>query len=524
VTASSIPFGGATRRTTVGVQQFPAWAIVATMAAGLALGVAAMINDHRLALGAAVVGMVFAGLLVLYKPHLGVIVIMSTMLMSYPAALKGVGPFTINNLLGLSLVLILAFQLYRSHDYWFLREPEIRLLIAIAILLITMQYVNKLIWPDIKYLLPRVQKSGHEGFYGEVDVSGRWIFELLSRIAFTIFFVNWIRTVQQLKWVLYVIAFCIVAVVPTLGPDMIKGEAEYRITSKVVGWAANINRFAFMMNVGIALFVYLSTISKTLLTRVMWLAAAVGCLPLVLLTASRSGFLGLCLVGGLLLWGDHIPRRGKIVAAISTATLGILVFFFVLTDMHRERLTNLNPFSQEAAMMREEGSRSSQVRVATLGEALDIIAQHPITGVGLGNFRWVNAYLHGSYKPPHNSYIWSAAEGGIFALILYLTLFGFLYTRIQKLRQKYKNHPQLPHLPDWLNLYLLLFFFFSIFADVWLEVHIYFMISISIVLSRWALEEELRGRGLPGAIAGTPGARRAAVRQLYRPKPLTEPA
>lgn len=524
MTASSIPFGGATRRTTSGVQQFPAWALVLTLAAGLALGVAAMINDQRLGFGAALIGLVFAGLLVLYKPHLGVIVIMSTMLMSYPSALKGVGPFTINNLLGISLVLILAFQLYRNHDYWFLREPEIRLLIAIAIVLITMQYVNKIIWPDIKYLLPKVQKSGHEGFYGEVDVSGRWIFELLSRIAFTIFFVNWIRTTQQLKWVLYVIALCILAVVPTLGPDMIKGEAEYRITSKVVGWAANINRFAFMMNVGIALFVYLASITKSLPIRIFWTLAAAGCAPLVLLTASRSGFLGLCLIGGLLLWSDQVPRRAKVFAAAGTATLGVLVFFFVLSDMHRERLTNLNPFSQEAVSMREEGSRSSQVRVATLGEALDIISQHPLTGVGLGNFRWVNAYLHGSYKPPHNSYIWSAAEGGLFTTLLYLTLFGFLYTRVQKLRQKYKNHPQLPHLPDWLNLYLVLFFFFSIFADVWLEVHIYFMISISIVLSRWALEEELRGRGLPGAVLGTPGARRAAVRQLYRPKEAAEPA
>jgi O-antigen ligase len=520
VTASSIPFAGPTRRTTRGVDHFPGWAIFLTVVAGVALGVAALFNDQRLLLGAALVALVFAGLLVLYKPYLGVMVIMSTMLMSYPSALKGVGPFTINNLLGISLVLILAFQLYRSHDYWFLREPEIRLLIAIAIVLITMQYLNKLIWPDIKYLLPKVQKSGHEAFYGEVDVSGRWIFELLSRIAFTIFFVNWIRTPKQLKWVLYIIAFCIVAVVPTLGPDMIKGEAEYRITSKVVGWAANINRFAFMMNVGIALFVYLATISRSLLFKILWLLCAVGSLPLVLLTASRSGFLGLCLVGLLLCWGDQIPRRGKIVSAVVGLLLGIFAFSFVLTDAHRERLMNLNPFATpEAVMMRTEGARSTQTRVTTLGEALRIIGEHPLTGVGLGNFRWVNAYLHGSYKPPHNSYIWSAAEGGLVTTALYLMLFGFLFTRVQRLRPQYKNHPQLPHLPDWLNLYLVLFFFFSIFADVWLEVHIYFMISIAIVLSRWALDEQLRGRGLPGVVVGTPGARRAAIRQLYRPRP-----
>lgn len=57
---------------------------------------------------------------------------------------------------------------------------------------------------------------------------------------------------------------------------------------------------------------------------------------------------------------------------------------------------------------------------------------------------------------------------------------------------------------------------------MWLEVHIYFMIAISIVLSRWALDEELRGHALPGAVLGTPGAWRATVRELYLPTP--EPA
>ena len=502
-----------------GVQRFPTWALLCTVIAGVALGLAALIDDNTLAISVALIGMVFAGLLVVYQPHLGVCVIMSTMLMSYPAALRGVGPLTINNLLGVSLVVLLAFQLYRGHDYWFLHEPEIRLLMAIAIVLITMQQLNKIVWPDIKYLLPKVQKSGLQTYYGEVDVSGRWIFELLSRIAFTIFFVNWIRTPRQLKWVLFIMSFCILAVVPTLGPDMIKGEAEYRITSKLVGWAENINRFAFMMNVGIALFLYLAIISKSLLVKLLWLACAAGSIPLVLLTASRSGFLGLCLVGWLLFVGDELPRRLKIVGVTAGVVLGVVVFFFVLSDQHRERLMNLNPFnSEEAVAERIEGSRSTETRVVTLGEAFAIIEAHPFTGVGLGNFRWVNAYLNGSYKPPHNSYVWSAAEGGVFTTLLYVILFGFLYVRIQRLRPKFKNHPVLPFFPDWLNTYLILFFFFSIFADVWLEVHIYFIVAFSIVLTRWSLDEELRGKGLPGVVAGTPGAKRAAVRQLYRPK------
>lgn len=66
------------------VAKFPPWALFATLVAGSALSAAALIDDQAIALGVALVGMLFVGLLVVYKPHLGVFVIMSTMLMSYP--------------------------------------------------------------------------------------------------------------------------------------------------------------------------------------------------------------------------------------------------------------------------------------------------------------------------------------------------------------------------------------------------------------------------------------------------------
>ena len=503
-------------RRTAQVGTSPAWAMAAVVVAAVALTVSSFVSDTALLMGTTLVVLVFAGVLVLYQPHLGVLVIMTTMLVSYPAALKGAGPFTINNLLGISLIAILAFQVYRNHDYWFLREPEVRLLIIIASLLIFSQIMSTFFLPDVRHMLPKVEKARGAGFYGASDSGSRWVFELLSRIAFTIFFVNWIRTAKQLRAVLIMFALCIVAVIPSLTSDMFKASSDsYRISSKLVGWAANPNRFAFMVNVGIALFVYLANVVRSPALKLFALLGAISCVPLVLLSVSRSGMLGLCLVGALLMWQKQIPRRAKIFAATLSFALGLVFFMFVLSADQQERLLNLNPFAASTGV---EGSRSTEQRVATLGEALQIIRQYPLLGVGLGNFRWVNMYMHGSWKPPHNSYVWSWSEGGVFVTLSYLMLFGFLFARIQRLRPKYEKHPVLPYLPDFLNLYLILLFFFSIFADVWLEVHIYFIISMAIVLSRWALDEELRSRGLPGATAGTPGARRAATRVLYRPR------
>jgi O-antigen ligase len=509
------------QRRTTPVAAFPAWAMGGLFAAAILLAASALVSDGLLLMGITLLVLGIAASVVFYRPHIGVLVIMSTMLVSYPEALKGFGPITINNLLGATLIAILAFQVYRSHDYWFLREPELRMLLLIGTLLVLTFILSKLFLPDIKHMLPKLAKArGVQGFYGTIEYSNRWFFELGSRLAFVIFFVNWVKTPKQMRTILLVFALCIIAVIPSIGMDIAKGTSEYRISSKLVGWASNANRFAFMVNVGIALFVYLAHVVRSPGWKAMCLLGAAGCVPLVLMSASRSGFLGMGLVGFLILFSDQIPRRWKFTSAIVGVVVAVVVFGAVLSPEAQERLLNLNPFATQPHI---EGSRSTETRVATLGEALSMISEYPIFGVGLGNFRWMNMYMHRSYKPPHNSYVWSWAEGGVFTTIAYLTLFGFLFARIQRLRPKFKDHPVLPHMPEFLNLYLILFFFFSIFADVWLEVHIYFIIAMAIVLSRWALDEELRSRGLPGATANTPGARRAVQRALYSPQRLAAP-
>lgn len=507
---------GLTLRRTAPAPISPPWVLLALVVAAVALAASTLFSDKALLTTATVIFLAMAGSIILYRPHVGLLVIMTTMLVSYPAALRGIGPFTINNILGITLLLVLVIQIYRQADYWFLREPEIRLLLLVGLLLLATWVLSVFFLPNVKHMLPKIAHArGAAGSYGDTNVTPRFFYELLSRIAFTIFFVNWIRTPQQLRTVLVVFAICIIAVLPSIGLDIAQGTSDTRITSKLVGWAENANRFAFMVNVGIGLFAYLAYASRSPLSRSLCLAGAILCVPLVLLSASRSGFIGLGIVGLLLLSSRQVPRPWKIATSITVLVLALLVFQFALPTETQERLLNLNPFAPAA---RSEGTRSTEQRVATLGDALDIIRSYPVFGVGLGNFRWFNMYLHGSYKPPHNSYVWSWAEGGIFTTITYLTLFGFLYARIQRLREKYRDHPVLPNAPDFLNLYIVLFLFFSIFADVWLEVHIYFIISMAIVLSRWALDEELRGRALPGIAANTPAARRAASRALYRPR------
>ena len=123
-----------------------------------------MSTDRYVVMGAVLSFMLIAGALIFYNPHVGLMVIMSTMLVSYPAALRGIGPLTINNLLGTTLVAILAIQIYRTGDYWFLREPEIRMLLVVAGLLLFTYTLSIFFLPDVKRMLPKpAHARGGEG-------------------------------------------------------------------------------------------------------------------------------------------------------------------------------------------------------------------------------------------------------------------------------------------------------------------------------------------------------------------------
>jgi O-antigen ligase len=110
---------------------------------------------------------------------------------------------------------------------------------------------------------------------------------------------------------------------------------------------------------------------------------------------------------------------------------------------------------------------------------------YPAFGVGIGNFRWANKYYNDSFKPPHNSYLWAAVEGGVPVLLAYLLLFRLMWRRLGRLRDAYAERSDLPFFPHWLRVYMLLFLFFSFFADIWLEEHIVLILAAVVLLDRW---------------------------------------
>jgi O-antigen ligase len=176
--------------------------------------------------------------------------------------------------------------------------------------------------------------------------------------------------------------------------------------------------------------------------------------------------------------------RGGRMQVIAVAIIAIGVLLTVIPEENLERIENLNPF---ATGTHDVGSHSTERRVDTVELGWKIFKDYPVFGIGLGNFREVarQVYLDPYWRPPHNSYVWSLSEGGIFCLLLYLLLFWYTWRDVQWLQAS----PAVPQDLGWIVAALppciVLFLFFSAFADIWLSPITYILIGLTIALRRY---------------------------------------
>ena len=386
----------------------PAWAALSIVGFGAAMAAATWIGGQwpltllvLLFLGAAFVA-------VLNRPHIGISLFLTTFLINYPGVARGVGPLTINNLLGIMFLGLLAWNYYTTRDAWYLREPLVWTLLVIGAVLVASTIAAEYRFPDsnIQRLIERPI-----GVTAGFDFTQRWLFQHFSRVAFVLFVLTFVRTPTQLRAVFVTLLLCILAAVPPAFVQLMQGAtgSEFRIDVEIVNWADNENRFAFGCVLGVSLLYHLWMTSSARLTKALAASGALLLLTLVLLAASRSGFLGLCLLGFLMLTGSFGAKTqgarpaARLAGVVGVAGIALFTFFVLVPPKAQERILNVNPF----AAQRLEGSTSTAFRAAAIEHSLDLIRMHPILGVGLGNFRWVNRYYHGFFKPPHNSYLWA---------------------------------------------------------------------------------------------------------------------
>ena len=428
---------------------------------------------------------------VLFDPLVGVIAMSGGFLLAaYPTVLQDLGVLTINNLLGVVLAVALVAYVLSSRDLSFLLVRQVLVLAAIGVLILLSTAHSQVIFPNM-------QPSHGLGVQEKLlDRAPDMLHDFFARLVFLIFICAFVRGRRDVKGLFTTFMLVLFLAVPSALINWWQGTLAhgFRAMASVTA-GANANRLAMicLMEVG-CWWCWL----KLRPSAVRWTVAGAvigGASVVVLATGSRSGVVGCGVLALLLQTG---PRRFRATPLqVGLAAVGGLVA--VLTVVPPEAWQRAMTFSSDArveATLAERGAASSlELREDTIRVGLEMIRDHPLLGVGLGKYREVSRqiYLDPHFRPPHNSVIWAASEGGLLVLGGYLLLFAFTWRELLTILRLAHRDPSIEHLAASLRIIFYLYCAFSLLADLWLNPITYVLVGVIICLRRYL-------EGLPAAL------------------------
>jgi O-antigen ligase len=454
-------------------------ALVATVAAGLGPSM----------LTTVLIGLVGV-LIVSMRPAWGVATLLTMLMVQYGsrrfertgsgslAALipAGEGLVTVNNILGVYLLLILVYQLYRESDWSFLKSRQVQIVGLITILLILSAIINKVDYAEQAAIGLRVT--------GQNPMR-----TMVSRLLFLLLFVAFVRSPKELK--LLVGAYVLLSVITAYNGSVagltetasVPQAADYRAggLGVLIETAGNPNRLAMIATLALV-FIWEHGQSQ----RPTWLwvnyVLVLFLVVTVFLTASRGGVIGLA-AATLLLFARRrgLGRRFLYGGAIVLA--GAILVAEIIPQENMERLSNIPGISSDTEAA---GGGSIERREYTYGVALNLWSSSPIIGIGMGNWEYKRYTLDPlrSAAVPHNSFLLETTEGGFVTIALYLLLYSLTILGLINLE---RNPETLARLKrdgvDWLigatRICLMTFLVFSFFGDLWELIFFYFLFGLA---------------------------------------------
>jgi O-antigen ligase len=211
----------------------------------------------------------------------------------------------------------------------------------------------------------------------------------------------------------------------TLGSIAVNHRINGRLAGLGEGLISNPNDLAINIAISWPLCFAFFLRGKGIVRKGFWSVCLMGMLYAVMQTYSRSGFLALML--GLVLCLYEFGVRGKRVYMVLAAVLAVLMFAPLAPQNYSKRLETLLGERQRG----DKDKGSAEAREDLLIQSIKVTAEHPLFGVGPGNFQ---SYTQ-LWRVTHNTYTEFSSECGIPALLLFLYLMRRTFWKLSKVRK-----------------------------------------------------------------------------------------
>jgi len=227
----------------------------------------------------------------------------------------------------------------------------------------------------------------------------------------------------------------------------------------------------------------------------------------VMASASRGGALALGVGAVAFVAGQRGRRRMTYLVALA---LGVFAAWQGGSPVLRERLATLMTIRSDYNMKEKTG------RLAVWKRGVSYFVDHPILGVGAGNFEvaegvWLERNGDsGKWSAPHNAYIQAFADLGVVGGMLFVSLIGVTASRARRLWRPPGSRDAAPvHRPELLAA-LFAFCVAAFFLSLAYSGMLVVLVGLT-ALAAGAARGEAQGAGPVPAAVGPPSFRRQVV-------------
>jgi O-antigen ligase len=263
----------------------------------------------------------------------------------------------------------------------------------------------------------------------------------LQALGLLFFMASFIRTLEDCYRVFYVVALAI-ATISILsfvrGGGMRAGDPRLGLGSATAETLGDANLLALYLVVGLP-FLWFSATYKKRIVKIGLIIAVIPILAAVGRTGSRMGLLALAAGTLFFLIFATVTQRAVVIMG------GMIALVLAMTMLPRaitERFTTLFQASSAGA---EEAAASAEARKAMFWRSIDITMEHPLLGVGPGEFMDAEAAedmavgKRGMWHYTHNAYTELSSETGIIGMVLFLIAFWRSYRGLTFFRSRFPS-------------------------------------------------------------------------------------
>ena len=251
--------------------------------------------------------------------------------------------------------------------------------------------------------------------------------------------------------------------------------------------AANPNDLALTLNILLALALGLLPTIRRVGRRVLLLGAMTLMVAGIVVSYSRGGFLTLCVLG--VLWtAQAVRERG--LPALGAIALVALVLGLVAPETYMSRLATITDSKADTTGSAEE-------RWESMKDAVSLISERPLFGVGVGNSRHVIVARRGADREAHNAYLKVGAELGVGGGIVYMILIASTWLAARSARRRLLRRPghrDLAALAGGVQLAVAAFAVGALFAPVPYHFYFYYPAGLAVAVSALAARTALAAR------------------------------